>query len=142
MRVLDSRNVTVREELRVEQCEGYERAWRGSSLLADDSNDTYARVARFAIAAAPLKGKYVAWIGGGLCVGPRLFSIADCTQTVHEIEPALAEFCPTGVTFIPGDWRDTITGKFDVIVFDIADEVPRTELAKFLNPGGVILPKG
>lgn len=144
MRVLDARNIRVREELVVttHAGQGYSMVLRGGTLVCDDGPDTHSRVAKLALAAAPLKGKYVAWIGGGLCVGPRLFAIADCTQTVYEIEPRLVEFCPSDVRFVTGDWRDTVTGKFDLIVFDIADDVPREELAKFLNPGGVILPKG
>lgn len=112
---------------------------RGCIAAADQ--DCYARAARFALDAAPFAGKSVAWIGGGLCIGPRLFAIGDCGQAVYEIEPALEEFCPKGVTFIPGDWRDTISGRFDVVIFDLGGEVPREELAKFLTPSGCILPR-
>ena len=106
-----------------------------------DNDDFVARVARFALSASPIEGKSVAWIGGGLCIGPRLFAIASCKQTVYEIEPALAEFCPEDVKFVPGDWKDTINGSYDVIVYDLGGDVPREVLAKHLNPGGVILPK-
>ena len=86
-----------------------------------------------------LASKSVAWIGGGMCIGPRLFDGAK--QTVYEILPALKQFCPEGVKFIPGDWRDTISGHYDVIVYDLGGDVPRETLAEFLAPGGVILPK-
>lgn len=141
MRILETRDITIREDLRVEtRDDGLNRIWRGAGLVCDDSPEQHAVAVKYAIAAAPLAGKSVAWIGGGLCVGPRLFAIADCTQTVYEIEPALFEFCPSGVTFIGGDWRDTITGKFDVIVYDLGGDTPKEELAKFLNLGGKILP--
>lgn len=141
MRILDSRNVVVREELRLHEDGNHRTLWRGQSLLADDSLDTHARAARFALDAAPLTGKTVAWIGGGFCVGPRLFAIADCKQTVYELEPRLAEFAPEGVRFIAGDYRDTLSGKYDIIVYDLGGDVPRGLLAQFIAPGGMILPK-
>jgi hypothetical protein len=116
-----------------------------TGTVADDSPGQLKSVAVQALASAPLlksiKSPTVAWIGGGLCIGPRLFAIADCRQTVYEIEPALREFCPEGVTFIPGDYRDTITGTYDIIIYDLGGEVPRETLAKHLNPGGKILPE-
>ena len=44
------------------------------------------------------------------------------------------------VKFIPGDWRDTISGHYDVIVYDLGGDIPRDILAKHLNKGGIILP--
>ena len=85
-------------------------------------------------------GKSVAWIGGGFCIGPRLFATANCRQVVFEIEPSLREFCPEGVEFIPGDYRETMTGKYDVIIFDLGGDVPRDLLTKHLSDGGKILP--
>lgn len=144
MRILDARNVTVREELRLEtRDDGLRRIWRGNSLLADDGPDTHARATAFALAAfeqprtiAPL----VAWIGGGLCVGPRLFACCGALQTIYELEPRLGEFRPDGSTFIAGDWRDTLSGLYDVIVYDLGGEVPYDALRTHLKPGGVILP--
>ena len=105
--------------------------------IATEGDDQVARMAWIAMQ-IPL-GASVAWIGGGFCIGPRLSM--GRKQTVYEIEPALREFCPEGVEFVPGDWRDTISGKYDVIVFDLGGDVPRETLAKYLNPGGVLLPK-
>jgi hypothetical protein len=113
----------------------------GQSAEATEEDDQVAAMARHVFAASPLTGKTVAWIGGGFCIGPRLFSIASCKQTVYEIEPALERFCPDGITFIPGDWRDNLTGKFDVIVYDLGGPIPYDILAQHLNPGGIILPK-
>jgi hypothetical protein len=111
------------------------------TCIATDQQDTYARAARFAIEAGPLVGKAVAWIGGGLCIGPRVFMVAQPTQTVYEVEPALREFCPPGAAFACGDWRDTLKAKYDVIVYDLGGEVPYAELSKFLREGGKILPE-
>jgi len=82
----------------------------------------------------------VAHIGGGLCLLTQMMGPAY-EHVVYEIGEELREFCPDGVTFIPGDWRDTISGKYDVVIYDLGGEVPRETLAKFLAPGGVILPK-
>ena len=142
MRTLDSRTVEVSDDLVLTDHAGggFHVVYRGAACVCDDGEATYIRAAHFAIDAGMLTGKSVAWIGGGLCVGPRLFAIADCEQTVYEIESALAEFCPDGVRFVSGDWRDTISGEFDVIVYDLGDETPRDELTRFLNRGGIILP--
>ena len=141
MRVLDARNLTIREELTI-HCDnpGSRFVRKGAVYLCGEDDSSYALAARFAIAAETLTDKTVAWIGGGLCVGPRLFAVSSCKQTVYEIEQSLDEFCPEGVTFVGGDWRDTFAGKYDVIVFDIGGDVPRETLSRHLNPGGKILP--
>lgn len=115
---------------------------RERGCIASADQDCYARAARFALDAAPFTGKTIAWIGGGLCVGPRLFAMVECTQDVYEIEVELKEFCPPGVAFAAGDWRDTLKAKYDVIIYDLGGETPAGELSKFLRPGGMILPKG
>jgi hypothetical protein len=132
---------TEKPEIWVDTFSGYSQILSRDGLIAADDQECYAQSTRFALSAAPLNGKLIAWIGGGLCIGPRLFALAECEQVVYEIEPLLAEFCPKGVKFIPGDWRDTISGTYDVIVYDLGGEVPRETLANFLAPGGVILPK-
>jgi len=108
--------------------------------LAAEDQDCYARAARFAIASSPLVGKSVAWIGGGLCVGPRLFAIADCTQDVYEIEPSLREFCPQSAVFVSGGWEDTLNKMYDLIIWDIDDNPPYAKLARWLSPNGKIIP--
>ena len=82
----------------------------------------------------------VAHVGGGLCLLAKMMG-PGYEHVVYEIGEELSEFCPEGVTFIPGDWRDTISGKYDIVIFDLGGEVPRETLARFLAPGGVILPK-
>lgn len=142
MRILHSRDKTIPDNL-VEQLHGlgYRLIFRGSFVICDDSDDTFARVAKLAIKARNLQQKSVAWIGGGLCVGPRVFDVANCTQTVYEIEPALAEFCPNNMTFVPGDWHDTLAGNFDIIVFDLGTPTPEEValLSTHLNLNGRLL---
>jgi hypothetical protein len=143
VRILDAQKVESLEALvlTTHAGGGYRIVVRGrTELVCDESGDTHAAAAKYAIAAGDLDGRLVAWIGDGFCVGPKVFAIADCLQAVYELEPSFAEFCPAGIRFVPGDWRDTIGGKFDVIVYDLGGEVPRAELSKFLAPGGVILP--
>ena len=141
-RVLESVDVpaTMRPRLSVDDAYGYTQILCNGDVIDSDSQDELVRSAKFALDAQP-RGKSVAWIGGGICHGPRLFAIADCKQTVYEIEPALAEFCPEGVTFIPGDYRDTLTGTYDVIIYDLGGAVPVELLSRHLKRGGVILPK-
>jgi len=141
MRVLDSRAVSVREDLTVGGEPGNRFIHKGSVYLCGESPDEKARAYDFLVSAPPLEGKSVAWIGGGMCVGPTLFAAVGCKQTIYEIEPALVEFCPEEALFVPGDWRMGLAGTFDVIVFNVGGEVPREELRKHLNPGGVILPR-
>jgi hypothetical protein len=125
MRTLETRTKTISDDL-VEQTHGlgYHLIFRGSALVCDDSDDTFARAAKFAIQAGNLRQKTVAWIGGGFGIGPRVFDVSNCTQTIYEIEPALSEFCPINVTFVPGDWKATLSGLFDIIVFDLGTPTP------------------
>jgi hypothetical protein len=125
--------------LQIHGGEGYRMVMRGNTNICIDNRREVAFNAMCREQAGDVKGKTVAWIGGGMCIGPRLFDGAK--QTVYEILPALKQFCPEGVKFIPGDWRDTISGKYDIVIFDLGGEVPRETLAEFLAPGGVILPK-
>ena len=112
----------------------------GVQIASDELGDLgYFAGNLLAIREAGIHSGSVAHIGGGLCCLARMMGPAY-QHTVYEIEPALEEFCPEGVTFIPGDWRDTISGKYDVIVYDLGGEVPREELSGHLNPGGRILP--
>ena len=141
MRVLDESVKVVDNSLVVTIHDGRKHriVCRGGVHLCDDGPDTHARAAQFAIDAGNLQGKIVAWIGGGMCIGPKVFLSAGCKQTVYEIESALAEFCPRGVTFVPGDWQATISGTFDVIVYDLGGDVPRETLERHLGSGGIIL---
>jgi hypothetical protein len=143
MTILDTREVSVREELhiRLHSGSGHRLLMWGESTISDDGEGTFYRCSKWAVEIGSLVEKKVAWVGGGFCVGPRIFGIANCNQYVYEIESSFAEFCPEGVEFIPGDYRDTLTGKFDVIVYDLGGEVPREFLSKHLNEGGVLLPK-
>lgn len=140
--MLDATETVVREELRLaSDGNGNRCIVKGSRVIATETDSDYARTCRFAFGAAPLAGKRIAWIGGGLCLGPRLFVMLGVDQqVVFEIEPSLAQFAIEYAEFIPGDWRVTLTGTFDVILYDIGDTVPYEELTKHLNPGGVILP--
>jgi len=141
MRILTTKNRVVTDELKFVWRDGFNRLFLGDGLLADDCDQTHGLWARAAVESSPLRGKRIAWIGGGLCVGPRVFGLGECNQTVYEIEPSLAEFCPVGVEFIPGDYRETMRGNYDVIIYDLGGDTPRKFLERHLNPGGKILPE-
>jgi hypothetical protein len=133
---------TEDDSLRVETLyDGERRLFRGLHSIADDGQGALADNARFAMAIRNFKprGCAVAMIGGGFGILPRLLW-KDFTITVYEIEPRLDRFIPNWCTFVPGDYRDTLTGTYDVIVYDLGGDVPRTELSAFLNSGGIILP--
>lgn len=143
IRVLRSADVpaTTRPEVWLDDSAGYRQILHTDlGVIAADDIDTLNRAAHFVMTIGDLDGKSVAWIGGGLCIGPRMFALARCTQDVYEIEPSLREFCPDGVAFAVGDWRNTLTSKYDIIIYDLGDQVPRDILTKHLNPGGIILP--
>lgn len=142
--VIEANTVTVEKDdsLRVEtQPNGERRLFRGIRPITDDGDGLLATEARYALKIREFKprGCSVAIIGGGFGILPRLLW-KDYTITVHEIEPRLDRFTPNWCNFIPGDWRATITGTYDVIVYDLGGDVPREELQPHLNPGGIILP--
>ena len=114
---------------------------RDGMMVCSDGAFEQANALMYLGAAGPIDGKSIAWIGGGYCVGPRLFALHDCKQTVYEIEPSLDQFCPQSVAFVSGDWRNTLTGTYGVIIYDLGGEVPRELLSKFLSHDGVILPE-
>jgi hypothetical protein len=141
MRILDTVTVEVPIVL-TDETVGNRIITREGIVLSDDSRGTYARAARYAIATGFLVGKVIAWIGGGLCVGPRLFATSKVRQTIFEANPSFAEFCPPGLNFVPGDWRVNIVnnaGPYDVIVYDLRDTIPTAELTPYLTPTGIIL---
>ena len=143
VRVLVQEDVpaTTRRLLWVDTSNGWPVVFSHSlGVIAAEDVAQLAFLARCQLAASPLRGKSVAWIGGGTCLGPRLFQECGCIQTVYEIEPALAEFCPHAVSFVLGDWRKTLAGKYDLIVYDLGEKVPRNDLTAHLKPGGVIFP--
>ena len=123
----------------IDSSNSFRVAFNATGSIAAEEPSEYAFLITCALACAPIMGKQIAWIGGGFCIGPRLFIGAK--STVFEIEPDLREFCPEGVEFVAGDWRDTISGKFDIVIFHLGGDVPYFVLEKHLNPGGVILPK-
>ena len=140
MRVLAARNIQVREEITVRGDAPNRWIYRGETCICNEADD-YTRVVPFILGAGKLTGKSVAWIGGGFCIGPMAFAAAECKQAVYEAEASLREFCPDGITFVAGDWRDALTGRYDVIVYDLGGEVPREALTKFLKPRGKLLPE-
>ena len=143
IRVLESVTIPATETPRlwIDDSPGYPVVFTAElGSIADEGPGQMAFTSQCQLETSPLTGKTVAWIGGGTCLGPRIFAESGCVQTVYEIEPTLAEFCPSGVAFVPGDWRATISGKFDVVIYDLGGDVPYDALAAHLNNGGKILP--
>lgn len=80
----------------------------------------------------------VAHIGGGFCATAKMLG-PQFDHTIYEIEQKLQRFAPNRATFVPGDWTATITGTFDVIIYDLGGTTDRSVLEAYLNPGGLIL---
>ena len=144
IRILEQATTMIPQESRLELIDdGYgKRVLRNGQQIASDCDGDIAVLARrlVTIRDGGFNRGSVAHIGGGLCLLARMMG-PGYDHTVFEIEPSLREFSPRGVTFIPGDWRDTISGTFDIVIYDLGGEVPRGTLLKHLNDGGVILPK-
>jgi hypothetical protein len=121
--------------------QGFRHVLCGQTTIASDTDDQVAAMARH-VMAMPARPTSVAWIGAGLCIGPRIARgrVRD-RQDVYEIREALGRFCPNYATFILGDWHDTLTGQYDVIVYDLADlsNNDRDRLTMHLAAGGVLL---
>jgi hypothetical protein len=117
---------------------GYRYITHGDRVVCADGEADWARAARFAADIA-LQGRgVVAIIGGGFCILPKLLRARGYTINVYEIEPPLSRFCPPWAFFVPGDYRVTMDGLFDVIVYDLGDP-PAVDLTAHLKPGGQLL---
>ena len=121
--------------------QGFRHVILGNTTIASNTDDQVAAMARH-VMAMPARPTTVAWIGGGLCIGPRIArgKVRD-RQDVYELRPALERFCPAYATFIPGDWHATLTGQYDVIVYDLGEltDNDRERLTTHLAAGGVLL---
>lgn len=123
MRVLESGTKEVDNSLveKIHDGMGYRMVFRGTTPLCDDSPTAYERASRFAMIVQPRVGQTVAWLGGGLGVGPKLFALFGCSQTIYEAEAALSTYVDGVGQFIPGLWQDTLTGNFDAIICDTGE---------------------
>lgn len=123
----------------VGECRGGRSILEDGNAIATDTDDQVAAMARL-ISQIPKGTRSIAWIGGGLCVGPEILRSSHTKQTVYELRPYFAEFCPESVAFIPGDWQNTLTGTYDIIIWDLDDDPPRARLARHLTKDGKVLP--
>lgn len=139
----DTENVKLRRHV---DSRGFKHIITGQYTIDTDVDEQLARLARWVLS-MPARFDSIAWIGGGMCQGPRLVRGRVRAQDVYEKRPAMERFCPSGATFILGDWRDTINGQYDVIVYDVWDpreadvlsEPDRTRLESHLTEGGLLL---
>lgn len=139
--ILDKGERTIDNSLMVEDHPaGYRIVRRGDTILAMDSPDDLARCAVWVlhIRQHRPRPRSVAHIGGGLCVTAHLLG-PEFDHTVYEIEPKLDQFAPGWVHFVPGDWATTLSGTFDVIIYDLGGIVDSALLIPHLNPGGLLL---
>jgi hypothetical protein len=122
--------------------------------IATESDDQVAEMARLAIRVADARfprDARVAHIGGGFCILPRILDLRPWgAQDIYEIEPALIRKAQNRWPnkpwrFVEGDWRATLAGQYDIIVYhinstqeDLSDN-DRDRLTMHLAAGGVLL---
>lgn len=112
----------------------------GNTVEATESLDQWGVLAK-CVAQFPARPNTVAWIGGGFCLGPRIARgrVKDA-QHVYEKRSQMQRFCPNYATFILGDYKTTITGTYDVIVYDDGTTPPdMTVINVHLAPGGTFV---
>lgn len=106
----------------------YLRVMVGGDCVSEESDSEICRLARLALQLwdLPIRSK-VAVLGGGTMILPRLLTAHDVT--VFELEGPLVEEMVQRYAglcnVVVGDFRQTLTGKWDAIVDDI---FPRIEM--------------
>jgi hypothetical protein len=138
--ILDRRTKVVDDnlELFIHDGGGHRMIKRGSAFICNEALEEFGRCAKLLLDLRLPPRSSIAIIGGGFCIMPRLLQGRGLTITVFEIEPALARFCPDNCTFIPGDYHETLQGRYDGIIYDLPIALD-TDLTPYLNPGGIIL---
>ena len=101
--------------------------------------DIFARIDALGLPA----GSSVAHLGGGMGLLPKMLMGRGFEQEVFEIDDAIAKWLLEGVpgthsTIHVGDWRETLVGSYEIIVYDIDAPVDMDSLRKHLNPDGHI----
>jgi len=136
--ILEKRTKEVDDSLRlkIHDGEGYRMVMRGESCIASDGAGDWARCAKLA-ADVPRGTETLAIIGGGLGVLPQLLRWVP-SITVYEIEPSLEQFVG-GSVFVAGDWRETLEGKYDVIVYDLGEYPNRKEMNRLTSSCSLLL---
>jgi hypothetical protein len=124
--------------------EGYSVIMRDQFEIASEKPDQWMRAGKFAIAVnKEMTGKgwtSVGHLGGGFNYLARILRLTKFNQTIYEIEPALEDKCPPGVTFVAGDWFLTLpSGVHDLLIWDIDEDPPVASLHERLKPGGCVM---
>lgn len=126
-----------------------DRVWvKGNRVLADETDISRARAARFAEFARLNSAKIdrIGFVGGGWCVGPKLVSPLGSPIVVFEIDPDIASRSTNAKwTTVVGDYHDTLgayvttNGAFKVLWYDVdpADDPVRDDALLTTAVGGV-----
>lgn len=143
-----SRPIEVNDDLAVTEEGGQIRVWSGPSCIASNDDHELVKAARWALLVRP--GSTVAMLGLGTGNLLRLLH-ATCHVTVFEREGDLigwfrGRFPDIRAHFVEGDYHDTLTGLWDVIVDDTGEGDPtitKSDLERHhLLPGGCVLSWG
>jgi len=136
--ILEKRTKEVDDSLRLLVHDGgrFRMVMRGDCCIASDGDGDWARCARLA-AEVPRGTETLAIIGGGLGVLAKLLQWVP-SITVYEIEPSLEQFVG-GSKFVAGDWRETLEGKYDVLVYDLGEHPNRKEMNRLTSSCSLLL---
>jgi len=112
---------------------------QGERHVCDNSTDQIAWAWRrvMEIRDRGLASGRVAMLGGGFCVAAEMLG-PDYDITVFEIDAGLREFCPDHASFVVGDWRETFKGKWDAILYDIAEELSMLDEQRLSEAGWLL----
>lgn len=137
-----TRTVEVDDSLVEERLvDGWLQIRRGAEILISQSAEVVGRVA---IAALQIRDSFpdgcsVALLGSGVCLLARLLPgqyRIDAYDNVPEFEHYAVD---AGARFVLGDWRQTLSGQYDVIVNDTEGPLSDSDsatLAAASAPGG------
>lgn len=122
---------------------------RPRKVIADDDPSSVLRLSKWLtriVRFGPRTTHSIAFIGGGFCVLPGWVSLRRwATIDVYEIEQDIIDWNNTNnplagqFNFIVGDYLTTLTGTYEVIVYDLVDPPDEALLNSHLAAGGLLL---
>lgn len=128
-----TRLTEVDDTLRVQD----NRVYRGTVCIAGNDDAEWARMARWAAQIVRRPPGQLAMLGLGMGILPKLLP-PTWDVAIFELERAVAAaFAPPGATVILGDFRETLSGSWDVIANDTG--VAGFDFGPFLREGGLLL---
>lgn len=117
--------------------------WHERKEFAWESPDLMEKYARTALSLMDEKGR-VGFIGAGTCVTPRLISGSNLQIDIYEIEKDIIDLAKKTYSgsdqwnFIHGDYKEKLSGFYDIIVYDLVEPIDKGILLQNLKKEGKI----